>query len=127
MVSIAVKIYIVAIPLGAVLALLIFYSVGFTPAIALGALSRFCPTIKVCNYLKKPLEGSLAGAWHASIGNVVAGSAFAILQSLGTAPLLLAVIGALTSAVGCFVHYLWKNVWGEGKDGEWCIWRSEKA
>lgn len=38
---IGVKIYIMVIAVGAVVVPIIFYYVGFTPAIALGALSRF--------------------------------------------------------------------------------------
>ncbi len=106
---------------------IIFYLIGFTPVIAAGALSRFAdPQV----LLKKPSEGSLAAAWHASIGNVVAGSIFATLQSLGTAPSLLAAIGALIGVVGCSIHYLWKIFQGDGEDSEshkcW-IWGSEKA
>jgi len=70
-------------------------------------------------YFKKtPSEGSPAAVWHASIGNVTAGSLFVILQALGAAPQLLVVIGALTGAAGCFIHYLWKNFWDEDKCGE---------
>ena len=82
-------------------------------------------------------EGSLAAIWHASIGNVAAGSVFAILQSLGTAPLLLAGIGALTGAAGCFLHFLWnlwrsprwyQNIWGDDQDDDYGSGRdSEKT
>jgi hypothetical protein len=44
--------------------------------------------------------GSTAAGIHAGIGNVAAGSAFAVMQSAGTAPLLLATIGAAVGAAG---------------------------
>lgn len=48
------------------------------------------------------VAGSVAAAWQASIGNVVAGSAFAALQSAGVAGLAtttMAVCGTVGSAV----------------------------
>jgi len=42
--------------------------------------------------------GSPAAVIHAGIGNVAAGSAFALMQSAGTAPLMLATIGATVGA-----------------------------
>ncbi len=51
------------------------------------------------------VAGSLAAAWQATIGNVVAGSVFAILQSFGAAGaspktiVVLAVIGLIAWAV----------------------------
>ena len=68
--------------------------------------------------LKQPSEGSLAAAWHSSIGNAVAGSLFSILQSLGTKPLLLAGIGGLITAAGCVIHFVWESFWDEDQDGE---------
>lgn len=44
--------------------------------------------------------GSAAAAIHAGIGNVAAGSGFALMQSLGTVPLTSVAIGAITGAVG---------------------------
>jgi hypothetical protein len=44
--------------------------------------------------------GSTAAGIHAGIGNVAAGSAFAVMQSAGTAPLLLGTIGAGVGAAG---------------------------
>jgi len=38
--------------------------------------------------------GSVAAGVQSSIGNVAAGSAFAVLQSLGTSPLVTAGLGA---------------------------------
>jgi hypothetical protein len=94
------------------------YLVGFTPAgVALGTLSRFRRSSRSV-LLKKLSEGSLAAAWHATIGNVAAGSVFAILQSLGTTPVLLAMIGALTGGFGCFIHSLWEDLWNEDKVSE---------
>lgn len=43
---------------------------------------------------------------------MVAGSLFAILQSLGTKPLLLALIGGLLNSAGCALHSLWIDGWG---------------
>ena len=43
---------------------------------------------------------SVAAGIHATIGNVVAGSAFAALQALGTAPLVTAGVGAAVGAAG---------------------------
>ena len=58
---IGVKIYITVIVVGAVVVPVIFYSVGFTPAIALGALSRFRrPSRSVL--LKKLIFGRLTGS-----------------------------------------------------------------
>jgi hypothetical protein len=51
------------------------------------------------------VAGSLAAGLQSSIGNVAAGSAFAILQSAGTAPLVTAGIGAATGAGGLAVAY----------------------
>ncbi|KAG8821459.1 hypothetical protein FRC17_009805 [Serendipita sp. 399] len=42
--------------------------------------------------------GSAAAGMQAGIGNVVAGSLFATAQSLGTAPLITAAIGAVSGA-----------------------------
>jgi len=84
---------IIIIVLCALLVPFLFYLVGFTPSIA---------------------AGSLAAIWQASIGNVVAGSIFAILQSLGTKLPLLAGIGLLIGAAGYFLHSLLKSFWGDG-------------
>ena len=110
---IGVKIYIMVIVVGAVVVPVIFYSVGFTPAIALSALSRFRRPPRSVLLIIITSEGSLAATWHGYIGNVVAGSAFAILQSLGAAPWSLAVVGGATCAFGCLIHSLWKNTWDE--------------
>jgi hypothetical protein len=45
----------------------------------------------------------MAAGIHSSIGIVTAGSAFALLQSAGTAPALVSAIGATTGAVGSAV------------------------
>jgi len=42
--------------------------------------------------------GSMAAGIQSSIGNVVAGSAFAVLQSVGTTPLVSAGVGAAVGA-----------------------------
>ncbi|KIM19840.1 hypothetical protein M408DRAFT_334245 [Serendipita vermifera MAFF 305830] len=52
--------------------------------------------------------GSMAAGIQAGIGNVAAGSVFAFMQSLGTAPLANAAVGAVAGATGggvtSFVH-----------------------
>jgi len=51
------------------------------------------------------VAGSIAAGVQSSIGNVVAGSAFAVLQSLGTAPLLTAGAGAAAGTGSVVVGY----------------------
>ena len=46
------------------------------------------------------MTGSTAVGVQAGIGNVAAGSAFALMQSAGMAPLLIATIGATACAAG---------------------------
>ena len=46
------------------------------------------------------MTGPTAAGVHAGIGHVAAGSAFALMQSAGTAPLMLATIGATVGAAG---------------------------
>lgn len=46
------------------------------------------------------VSGSIAAAWQSSIGNVVAGSLFATLQSMGTSVLYQLLFGAIGSLVG---------------------------
>ncbi|KIM32301.1 hypothetical protein M408DRAFT_326907 [Serendipita vermifera MAFF 305830] len=46
------------------------------------------------------IAGSIAAGVQSTIGNVAAGSAFAALQTAGTAPLITAAGGAATGAVG---------------------------
>ncbi|KAF3315165.1 hypothetical protein TWF173_004057 [Orbilia oligospora] len=50
-----------------------------------------------------PVAGSFAAAWQASIGNVVAGSLFAFLQSISMAPATAMTTGALIT----FGVFLW--------------------
>ena len=49
--------------------------------------------------------GSLAAGVQSSIGNVAAGSAFAVLRSAGTVPLVTAGIGAAAGAGGLAIGY----------------------
>ncbi|KAK0470060.1 uncharacterized protein EV420DRAFT_87418 [Desarmillaria tabescens] len=56
-----------------------------------------------------PVAGSLATVLHSAIGNVVAGSPFAIAQSIGMAgiaPGVYVAAGAIGGAVGWFVDLL---------------------
>jgi hypothetical protein len=106
------------IALGAILVPVLIYLVGLTPAgVALGAFSRFLHSSRSL-LLKNPSEGSLAAAWHSSIGSVAAGSVFAILQSLRTTLALLEIIRALISGFGCVIHSIWEYLWGEDRGSE---------
>jgi hypothetical protein len=94
----------------------IVWLVGFTPAgVTACEYFRFHQFSKSTFYILTLWEVSPAAAWHASIGNVVAGSLFASLQSLGTAPHLLVVIGGLIGAAGCFIHSLLETFLGWGR------------
>lgn len=118
--SIGVKIYIAVIAFCAILVPNLVSLIGFTPAgVTAGTVTLLCsPTLNARISDIKALEGSLAAAWHAHLGNVAAGSFFAILQSLGTNPPLLTVLGGLIGGAGCLLHSFWKGFWDEDEDGD---------
>jgi hypothetical protein len=65
---------------------------GESPNILLATFVSLICVIELCS------TGSVAAGLQAGIGNVAAGSAFAIMQSAGTAPLLSGIIGATVGA-----------------------------
>jgi len=76
------------------------------PAIIVGGAVAVPVTMAIVGFAPAGIAaGSLAAGIQAGIGNVAAGSAFAILQSLGTAPLVTSLIGGATTGGGAALGY----------------------